>query len=68
MSAPISPLIPLLYYRSDLYKQAGLSAPKTVAELEANSRRFHKPPGIYGIIQRGARGPHTVAYDFYPYL
>lgn len=68
MSAPISPLIPLLYYRGDLYKQAGLSAPKTFAEMEANARRFHKPPGMYGIIQRGARGPHTVAYDFYPYL
>ena len=23
---------------------------------------------MYGIVQRGARGPHTVAYDFYPYL
>jgi multiple sugar transport system substrate-binding protein len=68
MSMPISPLIPLLYYRGDLYKQAGLQAPKTFAELEANARRFHKPPGMYGIIQRGARGPHTVAYDFYPYL
>lgn len=68
MSLPVSPLIPLLYYRGDLYKQAGLSAPKTFAELEANSAKFHKPPGMYGIVQRGARGPHTVAYDFYPYL
>lgn len=23
---------------------------------------------MFGIVQRGARGPHTVAYDFYPYL
>lgn len=68
MSLPVSPLIPLLYYRGDLYKQAGLSAPKTFAELEANAAKFHKPPGMYGIVQRGARGPHTVAYDFYPYL
>lgn len=68
MSLPVSPLIPLLYYRGDLYKQAGLAAPKTFAELEANAARFHKPPGMYGIVQRGARGPHTVAYDFYPYL
>jgi len=68
MSMPISPLIPLLYYRGDLYREKGLSAPKTFAELEANARAFHNPPGMYGIVQRGARGPHTVAYDFYPYL
>jgi multiple sugar transport system substrate-binding protein len=68
MSLPISPLIPLVYYRGDLYKEAGLKAPETFAELEANARRFHKPPGRYGIVQRGARGPATVSYDFYPYL
>jgi len=68
MSIPVSPLIPMLYYRGDLYAEAGLQAPKTFAELEENARRFHEPPGRYGIVQRGARGPHTVAYDFYPYL
>jgi multiple sugar transport system substrate-binding protein len=68
MSVPVSPLIPMLYYRGDLYKEAGLVAPRTFAELEANARKFHNPPGMYGIVQRGARGPHTVAYDFYPYL
>ena len=69
MALPFAPIIPMLYYRGDLYKGAGLTkAPDTFAELEANCRRFHKPPGMYGIVQRGARGPHTVAYDFYPYL
>jgi multiple sugar transport system substrate-binding protein len=68
MSVPISPLIPLLYYRGDLYTEAGLQAPETFAELEANARRFHKPPGRYGIVQRGARGPASVSFDFYPYL
>jgi multiple sugar transport system substrate-binding protein len=68
MSMPISPLIPMLYYRGDLYKQAGLKAPELFSELEANARKFHNPPRMYGIVQRGARGPHTVAYDFYPYL
>lgn len=68
MSIPVSPLIPMLYYRGDLYAEAGLQAPKTFAELEENARRFHEPPRRYGIVQRGARGPHTVAYDFYPYL
>jgi len=68
MSVPIGPLIPLLYYRGDLYKEAGLKAPETFAELEANARKLHKPPGRYGIVQRGARGPATVSFDFYPYL
>jgi multiple sugar transport system substrate-binding protein len=68
MSVPVSPLIPMLYYRGDLYAEAGLKAPQTFAELEANARQLHQPPARYGIVQRGARGPHTVAYDFYPYL
>jgi multiple sugar transport system substrate-binding protein len=68
MSMPISPLIPVLYYRGDLYREAGLKAPELFSELEANARKFHNPPRIYGIVQRGARGPHDVAYDFYPYL
>ena len=68
MSMPISPLIPVLYYRGDLYKQAGLKVPETFAELEANCKTLHKPPRQYGIVQRGARGPATVSFDFYPYL
>ncbi len=68
MSVPISPLIPLLYYRGDLYKEKGLKEPELFSELEANARALHNPPEIYGIVQRGARGPHTVAFDFYPYL
>lgn len=68
MSMPISPLIPMLYYRGDLYKQAGLKAPETFAELESNAKALHAPPKIYGIVQRGARGPNSVGYDFFPYL
>jgi multiple sugar transport system substrate-binding protein len=48
MSMPISPLIPMLYYRGDLYKEAGLKAPETFAELEANARKFHAPPRCTG--------------------
>jgi multiple sugar transport system substrate-binding protein len=68
MSMPISPLIPVLYYRGDLYKEAGLKAPDTFAELEANAKKLNRPPRMYGIVQRGARGPATVSFDFYPYL
>lgn len=68
MSVPVNPNIPMMFYRGDLYEEAGLEAPTTFAELEANAKRFHNPDEMYGIVQRGARGPHTVAYDFYPYL
>jgi multiple sugar transport system substrate-binding protein len=68
MSVPISPLVPMLYYRGDLYKQAGLKTPETFAELEDNARTLHNPPRIYGIVQRGARGPNAVSWDFWPYL
>ena len=68
MSMSIAPLIPLLYYRRDLYEEKGLKAPETWDELLANAKLFHDPPRMYGMVQRGARGPHTVAYDFYPYL
>ena len=68
MSIPIQPNIPMLYYRGDLYKEAGLKAPETFAELQSNAEALNQPPGRYGIVQRGARGTHTVSYDFYPYL
>lgn len=68
MSIPVQPNVPMLYYRGDLYKEAGLKEPETFAELEANAKALHRPPGRYGMVQRGARGTHTVSYDFYPYL
>lgn len=68
MSMPVNPNIPLLMYREDLYEEHGLEVPETFDELMANAKALHDPPARYGIVQRGARGPHTVAYDFYPYL
>jgi multiple sugar transport system substrate-binding protein len=68
MSMPINPNIPLLFYRADLYEANGLEVPETWDQLLENARALHNPPGIYGIVQRGARGAHSVAYDWYPYL
>ncbi len=67
-SMPVNPNIPLLFYRGDLYRQKGLTVARTFAELEANAKALHHPPSIYGMAQRGARGPGSVSYDFYPYL
>jgi multiple sugar transport system substrate-binding protein len=68
MAMPVNPNIPLLFYRTDLYEQKGLKVPETWDELYANAKALHNPPRTYGIVQRGARGPHSVAYDWYPYL
>lgn len=68
MSMPIQPNIPMLFYRGDLYKEKGLKPVETFADLMHNAKALHHPPKMYGIVQRGARGPNTVSYDFYPYL
>ncbi len=68
MSVPVNPNIPLLYYRADLYQQKGLKVPTTWDELLANAKALHNPPQIYGMVQRGARGPADVSYDWFPYF
>lgn len=68
MAMPINPNIPLLYYRTDLYEKHGLKVPETWDELYANAKALHDPPRIYGIVQRGVRGPADVSYDWFPYL
>lgn len=67
-SMPVNPNIPLLFYRGDLYKANNLSVPKTFDALYENCKKLNQPPRVMGIVQRGARGPHSVAYDYYPYL
>jgi len=69
MSMPIAPLIPLTYYRADLYREAGIEGPpRTFEQLEANARRLNRPPRMIGMVQRGARGPNSVSFDFLPYI
>jgi multiple sugar transport system substrate-binding protein len=56
----------VLYYRSDLYKQAGLKVPQTWDELLANAKALHNPPKVYGFISRGTR--ESILFDFSPFL
>ena len=59
MSMPISPLIPMLYYRGDLYKEAGLKAP----ELSQHSRQRPQVPLPAPYLRHRAAGcawSHTV--------
>ena len=68
LTVPINPNIPLLYYRSDLYEEAGLKVPETLEQLLENAKALHEPPARYGIVQRGARETFAVTYEFFPYL
>ena len=65
---PINGNIGVLYYRVDLYQQAGLKVPQTWDELAANAAKLHSPPNVYGIVQRGARSASDISYDWMPYL
>ncbi len=64
---PINGNIQLLYYRADLYKQAGLSVPKTWDDLYNNAKALNKN-GVYGMVVRGNRSFADSSYNFFPYL
>jgi multiple sugar transport system substrate-binding protein len=65
---PINGNVGVLYYRADLYEKAGLKAPQTWDEVAANAAKLNSPPGLYGIVQRGARSASDISYDWMPYL
>lgn len=49
---PINGNIQVFFYRSDLFREAGLSAPQTWDQVEAAARKFHNPPQMYGFVVR----------------
>ncbi len=66
IGVPINPNVQVLYYRADLYEEAGLEVPTTMAELEANAMALHNPPDMFGIVQRGSRS--GIASNTRPYI
>jgi len=51
------------FYRSDLYRQAGLKPPDTLEELRQVARQLHRPQErVWGMAFRGFRGPGQNAY------
>ena len=68
MGVPINPNIQLLYYRSDLYEEAGLTVPKTFDELLANAKALNDPPARFGMVQRNGRSFTAITFNFRPYL
>ena len=54
----------LLYYRADLFSEAGLPPPDTLDDFLAAARHLTVPPGRYGFGLRGARVGHRFWGDF----
>lgn len=59
---------PVLFYRTDVFKQYGLTPPKTLAEVDSDAKIIDQKSGgsIVGLASRGL--PAAVAYTFGTYL
>lgn len=58
----------VLYYRTDLFKQAGLNPPTTFDELLNAAKTLNNPDkNIYGIVSRGQRGAAVTQFSSYLY-
>lgn len=57
-----------LFYRKDLFQQAGISVPKNLDELMAAARKLNDPSKeTYGIVSRGQRGAAVTQFSSYLY-
>ena len=50
VSVPTDGWTQLVVYRSDLFEEAGLSAPNTFADIQAAIEKLHNPPEMYGFV------------------
>lgn len=66
LGVPTNGNVQVLYYRADLYEEAGLNVPETWNDLLANAKALHNPPAMYGFVPRAARD--SILYNFTPYL
>ncbi|BCX05852.1 MAG: ABC transporter substrate-binding protein [Candidatus Roseilinea sp.] len=65
---PLAGYANVLNYRTDLFEEAGVSVPKTLAELQEVATKLSRPDkGVWGIGLLGAKGP-AVAQDFMAYV
>lgn len=57
-----------LYYRTDLFEEAGIPVPQTLEELEAAAAAFNDPDnGMYGIVLRGQRSAAVTQFSSFLY-
>src|SRR5205823_4607215 len=52
-----------LYYRADVFKQAGLAPPKSWDDVLAMCTKLNDPPKTYGFVARGEKG-NNIRYDW----
>jgi multiple sugar transport system substrate-binding protein len=62
---PINGNIQLLYYRKDLFEEAGMEPPRTWEELERAAEALHDPPRTFGLVNRTSPGNWEVQSYLY---
>ena len=67
LAMPIAVSAGMHYYRSDVYKAAGLKAPETFEQLVSNARALNDPPRRYGFGLRGIDA-NGFLFNFVNYL
>lgn len=65
---PIYSEVTILYYRKDLFDDAKMQPPGTLAELEQDAAKLKQPPRIFGISLRGLRGEGMNVYPWTEWL
>ncbi len=67
-SVPIVTEWQTLFYRKDLFQQAGIAVPKTLDQLMAAAKALNNPAkDTYGIVSRGQRGAAVTQFSSYLY-
>jgi multiple sugar transport system substrate-binding protein len=67
MGLPPQGNINILYYRADLFGQAGLKAPETWDDVAAAAQKLGRGGELYGFVVRGARG-NNIRWDWMAYM
>jgi len=67
IAIPHTPNFQVLYYRADLYEQAGLDPPVTWDDVFAATEMLADPPNLYGMVKRGERGD-AIYFDFFGFM
>ncbi len=58
----------ILYYRKDLFEQAGIEVPKTLEEMMAAAEKLHDPANnMFGFVARGQRAPAVTQFSSFLY-
>ena len=59
--------VQMWYYRTDALQEAGVTPPRTVAEVLASCAKLNKPGATYGAVMRGERG-NGIRYEWMQWM